>query len=98
MPAQLSYKTLREENSAEFIINKSRFIGYGCPCETEEEALAFLARIRQKHKDATHNCYAYIIGLNSGIMRYSDDGEPARPRLCAGQQNRARRGRRGRDG
>ena len=76
MPAQLSYKTLREENSAEFIINKSRFIGYGCPCETEEEALAFLARIRQKHKDATHNCYAYIIGLNSGIMRYSDDGEP----------------------
>ena len=76
MADQLSYKTLREENSAEFIINKSRFIGYGCPCETEEEALAFLSRIRQKHKDATHNCYAYIIGLNSGIMRYSDDGEP----------------------
>ena len=67
MPAQLSYKTLREENSAEFIINKSRFIGYGCPCETEEEALAFLARIRQKHKDATHNCYAYIIGSNRRI-------------------------------
>ena len=62
MSAQLSYKTLRAENSAEFVINKSRFIGYGCPCETEEEALAFLARIRQKHKDATHNCYAYIIG------------------------------------
>ncbi len=76
MSAQLSYKTLRAENSAEFVINKSRFIGYGCPCETEDEALAFLARIRQKHKDATHNCYAYIIGLNSGIMRYSDDGEP----------------------
>ena len=76
MSAQLSYKTLRAENSAEFVINKSRFIGYGCPCETEEEALAFLTRIRQKHKDATHNCYAYIIGLNSGIMRYSDDGEP----------------------
>lgn len=76
MAQQLSYKTLREENSAEFIINKSRFIGYGCPCRTEEEALAFLARIRQKHKDATHNCYAYIIGQNAGIMRYSDDGEP----------------------
>ena len=58
MATQLSYKTLRAENAAEFIINKSRFIGYGCPCETEEEALAFLARIRQKHKDATHNCYA----------------------------------------
>lgn len=76
MADQLSYKTLREESSAEFVINKSRFIGYGCPCQTEDDALDFLARIRQKHKDATHNCYAYIIGLNAGIMRYSDDGEP----------------------
>ena len=71
-----SYKTLRARGSEEFIINKSRFIGYGAPCETEEEALAFLREIREKHKDATHNCYAYIIGLNAGIMRYSDDGEP----------------------
>ena len=76
MAAPLSYKTLREENEAEFIINKSRFIGYGCPCETEEEALAFLAEIRARHKDATHNCYAYVIGRNAGVMRYSDDGEP----------------------
>ena len=70
------YKTLRQEAADEVIINKSRFIGYACPCETEEEALAFLNKIRTKHKDATHNCYAYVIGKNSGIMRYSDDGEP----------------------
>ena len=70
------YKTLRQEAADEVIINKSRFIGYACPCETEEEALAFLQKIRTKHKDATHNCYAYIIGRNAGIMRYSDDGEP----------------------
>ena len=70
------YKTLRQEAADEVIINKSRFIGYACPCETEEEALAFLHKIRTKHKDATHNCYAYVIGKNAGIMRYSDDGEP----------------------
>ena len=70
------YKTLRQEAADEVIINKSRFIGYACPCEAEEEALAFLQKIRTKHKDATHNCYAYIIGRNAGIMRYSDDGEP----------------------
>ena len=70
------YKTLRQEAADEVIINKSRFIGYACPCETEEEALAFLQKIRTKHKDATNNCYAYVIGRNSGIMRYSDDGEP----------------------
>lgn len=70
------YKTLKQSAADEVIINKSRFIGYAAPCETEEEALHFLQKIRLKHKDATHNCYAYIIGRNAGIMRYSDDGEP----------------------
>ena len=70
------YKTFMQRSQDEFIVNKSRFIGYGCPVETEEEALKFLNEIRTKHKDATHNCYAYIIGSNMGIMRYSDDGEP----------------------
>lgn len=76
MSAMNPYRTLRQSASDEFIINKSRFIGYAAPCETEAEALAFLQSIRTKHKDATHNCYAYIIGQNAGIMRYSDDGEP----------------------
>ena len=70
------YRTLLKAASDEFIVNKSRFIGYGQPCETEEEALAFLSDIRARHKDASHNCYAYIIGPNMGVMRYSDDGEP----------------------
>ncbi len=74
--ASASYKTLMKRGCDEFIVNKSRFIGYGAPAETEEEALAFLAEIRKKHADATHNCYAYIIGRNMGVMRYSDDGEP----------------------
>ena len=70
------YKTLLKDAQDEFIVNKSRFIGHGRPCETEEEALRFLAEMRAKYKDATHNCYAYIIGANMGVMRYSDDGEP----------------------
>jgi len=70
------YKTLMKPAEDEFIINKSRFIGHGRPCETEAEALEFLSEMRSKYKDATHNCYAYIIGPNMGVMRYSDDGEP----------------------
>ncbi len=70
------YKTLKTTGSDSFIIKKSRFIGHGSPARSEEEALDFLARIRAEHKDASHNCWAYIIGRNSGIMRYSDDGEP----------------------
>ncbi len=71
------YITLKQPGSDEVTINKSRFIGYASPCATEEEALAFLKSIRDRHKDARHHCYAYVIGKNKGIMRYSDDGEPA---------------------
>lgn len=71
-----SYITVSKSSREEIVINKSRFIGYACPCSAESEALAFLKKIREEHKSATHHCYAYIIGENSGIMRYSDDGEP----------------------
>jgi len=60
---------------AEFIEKRSRFIGRVWRAETEEEALSRIAEIREKHWDATHNVYAYII-KNGGAMRYSDDGEP----------------------
>ncbi len=70
------YRTLLRSASDEFVVNKSRFIGYAAPVSDEAEALAFLDSIRRKHRDATHNCYAYTLGRNMGIMRYSDDGEP----------------------
>lgn len=71
-----SYITVSGSSCEEITINKSRFIGYAVSCEDETSALSFLQRIREEHKTATHHCYAYIIGENSGIMRYSDDGEP----------------------
>ena len=71
-----SYKTLKEYGEKEIVIKKSRFIGKAMPVETPEEAIEFINGLRKKYPDATHHCYAYIIGENSGIMRYSDDGEP----------------------
>ena len=71
-----SYKTVRQAGHNEVTIQKSRFIGYASPCATEEEAIRYIQAIREQHREARHHCYAYIIGSNSGIMRYSDDGEP----------------------
>jgi len=69
------YITLAKEASAEFEEKRSLFIGYAKPTKTEEEALAFIAKIKQKHKDATHNVFGY--SMKHGILaRYSDDGEP----------------------
>lgn len=73
----LSYKTVAKMGFNEIIINKSRFIGYGMPIESEDEAISFIKEIKEKHKDATHNVYAYVFGRESNIQRFSDDGEPS---------------------
>lgn len=72
----MSYTTVRNYGEDRFIEKKSEFIGYAKRCENEEEAKAFINEIKAMHKQATHNCYAYVIGENMGIQRYSDDGEP----------------------
>lgn len=69
------YKTLREYAETEYIIKKSKFLSYSKPVKTEAEAQEFIASIKQKHWDATHNVYAYCI-REGNIKRYSDDGEP----------------------
>ncbi|MGL5756151.1 MAG: YigZ family protein [Paraclostridium sp.] len=70
------YKTLHEFGMDEIIIEKSTFIGYAKPVKTEEEAVEFINEIKKKHKDARHNVWAYTVGKNMNIQRYSDDGEP----------------------
>ncbi|MDI9520303.1 MAG: YigZ family protein [Bacillota bacterium] len=76
MSVQGSFYTLKEPAIVENIIKKSRFIAHASPVSSEEEALDFVKSIKDLHKTATHNCYAYIIGANAGLMRYQDDGEP----------------------
>jgi len=71
-----SYKTLHDFGMDEIIIEKSTFIGYAKPIKTEEEAVEFVNEIKKKHKDATHNVWAYTVGPTMNIQRYSDDGEP----------------------
>jgi len=70
------YKLPLRVAKTEFIEKKSRFISHITPAPTEEEALAFLRAIREKHREANHNVYAYRI-KNNNICRYSDDGEPS---------------------
>jgi len=67
--------TLAREAHAEMEERKSVFIGHAKPVTSEDEARAFIDKIRHQYADATHNVYAYL--LNSGaVARYSDDGEP----------------------
>lgn len=71
------YVTVAGYGETEIEINRSRFIGYAQRVESEEEAREFIASIKKKHWDATHNCSAYLIGMRDEIQKADDDGEPS---------------------
>lgn len=61
----------------EFEIEKSRFICYLNRAFNEEEAKAYILRIKKLHPNATHHCSAFLIGEHSELQRSNDDGEPS---------------------
>ncbi|MFE2765876.1 YigZ family protein [Streptomyces albidoflavus] len=73
---QDEYRTVAREGVHETVINRSRFLCTLAPAATEEEAQAVIARVRRAHADATHNCYAYVIGADASVQKAADDGEP----------------------
>ena len=69
------YFTIARDSAEEYVVNRSRFIGYAMPVETADDAVDFINEIRARHRDATHNVYAYAV-RSPEYSRYSDDGEP----------------------
>lgn len=71
------YLAVITAGQGEIVEKKSRFIGYIEAVQSEEEAISMIERIKKKHYDARHNCYAYSIGTDvQPLLRFSDDGEP----------------------
>lgn len=66
------------EHRVEEEIKRSQFITTLVPALTVAEAQAFITRMRGEFPDATHNCWAYLVGPpgSSARVGMSDDGEP----------------------
>ncbi|MFB6548608.1 YigZ family protein [Streptomyces sp. NPDC056405] len=73
---QDEYRTVARAGVHETEINRSRFLCALAPAATEQEAQAFVAAVRKEHADASHNCWAYVIGADAVVQKASDDGEP----------------------
>lgn len=71
------YLSVKGEWKTQKVIEKSRFITTSKHISGEEEAKDFIADIRRKFPDATHNCYAYVADNLGNFPRFSDDGEPS---------------------
>ncbi len=72
-----TYLTLASPATGHFRDRGSRFIAFAWPVESEEAAKERLAQLKKKYHDARHHCYAFRLGPEQEIYRYSDDGEPS---------------------
>ena len=65
--------TIDKNVTNEIVINKSKFITYIYKVSNDNDVFNILDNLKREYKDATHYCYAYIIG---NVKRFNDDGEP----------------------
>lgn len=77
-----TYRILANGGTAVVTEKKSKFIAVLSPVQNEEEAIKFVEETRKTNWDASHNCYAYVIGEDSRLTKCHDDGEPG---LTAGR-------------
>lgn len=86
-----TYKSVSGKVETELIVKKSRFISRVFPVYNEADAEQIVGDIKELHRDATHNVFAWQVGINKTVQRCSDDGEPSgtagRPVLEVIKQN-----------
>ncbi|XVQ15637.1 YigZ family protein [Spirillospora sp. CA-255316] len=70
-------RMIKSAGSHELEVRRSRFVCTLARVQDEGAAAEFIARHRRAHRDATHNCTAYVVGGHGEITKSSDDGEPA---------------------
>lgn len=73
------FLTIQEEKLEEEIVEKkSKFIATLCYIKNEEQTNNLIKDIKKQYHDARHNCFAYRVMTESGVVeRFSDDGEPS---------------------
>lgn len=66
------------ERDAEFVLRErgSKFYAYVYPVRSEAEIKAKLEGLKRLYPDATHHCYAWVMGARGEAQRANDDGEP----------------------
>lgn len=75
--AKEEVRLVYEMGNGEIVEKKSRFLAAVLPVKSEEEAIAQIEQYKKKYWDARHNCYAFSVGIDQPVLRFSDDGEPS---------------------
>ncbi len=71
------YKTIAKSVQGSYRDKGSRFLAFAFPASNEQEIKLQLEALRKQYYDATHHCYAYVLGFDKSAYRVNDDGEPS---------------------
>jgi uncharacterized YigZ family protein len=71
-----AYLTLAQKSEGMYKDRGSKFLYFGIPVRSESEIKEELALLRKTYYDASHHCYAWILGPKGEFFRANDDGEP----------------------
>jgi len=71
-----SFQTIESPTEALFKEQGSRFLAFAYPVSSESDIKQHLTALRKKYFDATHHCYAWVLGSDKSKYRANDDGEP----------------------
>ena len=71
-----SYLTIQSVSEGIYKEKGSKFIAFAYPVNSETGIKTRLDELRKKYFDASHHCYAWILGADKKLFRAADDGEP----------------------
>ncbi len=70
------YKTIAAQTASECRERNSRFLGFAYPVCEEGQIKSIIHDLKSKYPDATHDCFAWVLGSEASKYRTFDDGEP----------------------
>jgi len=71
-----TYNEIENNSETQLRERGSKFISFSFKVYSDEEIKNNLQSLKQKYPDASHHCYAYILGQGQEAQRANDDGEP----------------------
>lgn len=72
-----TYQEIQMDAESSLRERGSRFLAYSFLVKSEIQVKEKLQLLKSKFPDATHHCYAFVLGQGSEAQRFNDDGEPS---------------------
>jgi len=74
---EYDYRTLQGSNEGLYKEKGSKFLAFAYPVISELDIKEKINELKKEYYDASHHCYAWMLGAEKNHFRTFDDGEPS---------------------